>query len=183
MRNSLLWRNGLHAASQALAQLKSMRDWKVRSKDRTKRFAGGGTLVESVAAIALILPLVVLVIFVTIEASQAYVICRSLNQGAYLAARELANCYKSDPSIQWDRAKQESMVYSNIRIPNMISSNSQFTCTSSDWKLTSSPPTVRVVVRYLGGQGSPALPSFPNPDPLKLGSSFVISSSATYGLQ
>lgn len=151
--------------------------------NHARRAARGSSLVEAVASLALMLPSMVLVVFVTMEASQAYVICRSLNQGAYLAARELANYYKNDPSIQWDRSKQESIVYSHIRIPNAISGNAQFICAASDWSMTSSPPMVRVVVQYRGGQGSPALPPFPNPDPLRLGSRFVISSSATYGLQ
>ena len=43
------------------------------------------------------------------------------------------------------------------------------------------PATVKVNVRYVGNRYG--LPSFPSPDPLKLGDRFVLSAESTYRLE
>lgn len=142
----------------------------------------GAMLAEAACSFALIFPLLILVIFVTIEASYAYTIGSNMNQAASLAARALAVYYQTNPEVVTNTSQQQA-IFSNIRIPNMVSGNNQFSIPSGGWNLTSSPPTVTVIVQYLPGQGSPPLAPFPNPDPLNLGSAFVISVPATYRLQ
>lgn len=150
---------------------------------RASRRSKGAILVEASSAMVVMFPLLVLVIFVTLEASYAYVIGRNMNNAAFLAARALGNRYQQNPNIVTDTAAQQA-IFSSIRIPNMVSGNGQFQIPpgNAGWNTASSPPTVTVVVTYTPGMGTPALPAFPNPDPLKLGAAFRISSSASYRL-
>lgn len=147
-----------------------------------RRSPGGMTLSEAACALGLLTPVLLFVSLVVIEASRAYVIGTAMVNGAALAARSMAEYYRTNPEVAVTTSKQQA-IFTNIRIPNMISSNSQFSIPAGGWNLTATPPRVTVVVTYLPGQGSPALPSFPSIDPLKLGSNFVISESATYALQ
>lgn len=149
-----------------------------------KRPVSGGVLIEATVAFFIFFPLILLVLLVSVEASQAYLINQAMTNGAYMAATGLSDYYQIDPDIATNTVLQQA-VFSQIRLPNMINSNSQFSIPSgtSGWNTTSNPPTVTVVVTYLSGQGSPPLPSFPNPDPLNLGSIFKISASSTCSLQ
>lgn len=147
--------------------------------NRNRRNSRGGILAETVAGMALVLPIMVVVIFVSLEAGYAFVITRSMNEGANLAARSLANEYLSNKNIDTDTTAQQA-IFSNIRIPQMIHANSQFEIVA--WNTTQVPKTVTVRVSYLSGAGTPALPPFPNPDFLGLGNAFVIKSAATYRL-
>jgi Flp pilus assembly protein TadG len=139
----------------------------------------GATLVEAAAAIVVIVPVVILLLFVVLEVSYAYVIQNSLAQGARQAARDLAIAYGQNPEVANDRALQESMVFDNIRIANIIANSAQFDNPTFDTAAT--PPTVSVTVQYLSNQYG--LPRFPNPDPLHLGNSFTISASNTFRLE
>ena len=147
-----------------------------------ERFSGS-VLAEVTAGMLLLFPTIILAIYVVVELSQAMAISQAMNEGAYLAARALAVYYKSDPEVVTTSSEQQT-IFSSIRITNMINSNNQFTIPSgsSGWNTSGSPPTVTVVVKYLSGQGSPALPTFPYPDPLHLGSTFTISGTATAAL-
>lgn len=145
---------------------------------RAKR---GAILVEAVSALGLMTPLFVLVIFVVMQASQAYVINASMAEAAAVAARALADYYQTNPEVVTNVAEQQA-IFSTITIPGMVTGNSQFSIASGGWNLTSTPPKVTVTVSYLPGQGSPALAPYPVFDPLKLGSKFVISASSTYSL-
>lgn len=147
------------------------------NKTRIPNRRRGAVMAEAVSALAVMFPLLVLIIFVTLEASYAYVIGRNMNNAAFLASRALGLKYQTYPGIVTDTAEQQA-IFSTIRIPNMVSGNAQFTI--MNWNTAASPPTVTVQVTYLPGQGTPALPSFPNPDPLNLGAAFRIGSSATY---
>jgi len=143
----------------------------------------GTGLAETAASLALFLPVLITIAFVVIETSYAYTIAENMNVGAALAARGLAQEYQLDPGVTTNTTEQAA-VFSGIRITNMINSNSQFSIPSgsSGWNTSATPPTVTVKVKYISGGGSPALPTFPNPDPLGLGATFTISSTATYRL-
>jgi hypothetical protein len=130
---------------------------------------------------ALLFPILLMVIYVALQASYAYVIAQNMNEGAYLAARALAVGYRFNPNLPNDTTSQQT-IFSRVRITNFVASNSQFSIPSNGWNM-STPATVTVKCRYLSGQGSPALPTFPKPDLLGLGSAFVIESNATYRLQ
>lgn len=139
----------------------------------------GFTIAEAGASMALLLPLVIMLVFVVLEASYAYLIKTSMSQAAREAARDLAIAYGQNPAIASDRSLQDSLVFNNIRIPKMVASSQQFEDPVFD--TAGNPPTVSVRVRYMGGQFG--LPQFPNPDPLNLGSGLVIDGTNTYRLE
>ncbi|MBI4533789.1 MAG: pilus assembly protein [Candidatus Melainabacteria bacterium] len=139
----------------------------------------GVSIAEAAASLGLLLPLVILVVFVILEASYAYLIKTSLSQAARQAARDLAIAYGQNSQVATSRALQDSMVFSNIQISKMVTSTQQFD--NPVFNAAADPPTVSVTVRYLSGQYG--LPVFPNPDPLNLGSSFIITASSTYRLE
>lgn len=146
-----------------------------------RRRENGAVLAETLAVIGVYFPIIVLAIFVVIEATYAYTIARNMNNAAFLAARALAVAYRTNPGIATDEAAQQA-IYSTIRIPSMVTGNAQFT-TEDGWDLGSTPPAVTVTVQYLPGQGTPALPPFPRPDLLNLGAHLKIAGHCTYRLQ
>jgi hypothetical protein len=114
------------------------------------------------------------------EASYAYLIKESMAQGARQAARDLSIYYGQNGSaIASNRTLQDSMVFDKIRITNMIKSSSQFA--NPVFQTTTEPLTVTVTCSYTGGQYG--LPTFPNPDPLNLGSNITLSATSTYRLE
>lgn len=133
-------------------------------------------------SLATLTPVLLAATLVVIEASKVYSIGTSMMNGANLAAASLANYYHTNPAVVTDTYAQQQ-VFNNIRISQMIASNRQFSIPPGGWNLTANPPRVTVVCTYLPGQGTPALPAFPTVDPLKLGSKFTISESATYALK
>lgn len=139
----------------------------------------GSSIVESAATLALLLPMAMLLIYVVVEVSYAYLLKTGLAQGARQAARALAIEYGKNPTIAGSRATQDSLVFDKIKIQNIINSKDQFDDPSFD--TSSVPHTVQVTVRYKGGQYG--LPFFPHPDPLKLSSNFKIISESTYRLE
>lgn len=143
------------------------------------RKQSGMLLAEAVSILAIFLPLIILVLFVTMQASQAYVIARNMNQGALLAARELAEEYRMNPDIVTDTTATQA-IFSQIRIEKMVSANEQFSIPQNGWQTQTNPKTVTVIVTYISGVGNPPNPSFPSPDFLGLGSAFRISQPATY---
>ncbi len=143
----------------------------------------GSMITEAAIGTIILLPATIIAIFVAMEISQAFLILQSMNEGAFLAAKGLANYYRNHREVVSSSTEQQS-IFSQIRITNMINSNSQFGIPSGNagWNTTGNPPTITVQVQYLSGQGSPALPQFPSIDPLNLGSSFTISGSSTCAL-
>jgi Flp pilus assembly protein TadG len=127
--------------------------------------------------LALLLPIIVTCTFVIIEASQGFAIARDLQIGAELAARALA----TEGSSQGQVLATQQTIFSNIVIPNRIVDSSQFS-PAPYFNHSASPPTVTVYVQYKS-TGTKKPPTFPNPDPLNLGSTFVIKAQATYRLQ
>ena len=139
----------------------------------------GASIVEAGAALTLLLPVMMLVLYVTLESSYAYLIKNSMNEASRMAARDLAIAYGQDSTIANDRSKEESSVFNNIRLPNMVNDSAQFT--NVNWDLANSPATVSVTAVYTANRYS--LPPFPNPDPLNLGGSFQVGATATYRLE
>jgi hypothetical protein len=147
---------------------------------KTSRKNRGATIAEAGAALGLLLPLAFTLIFVVMEASYAYLIKESMAQGARQAARDLSIYYGQNGSaIASNRTLQDSMVFDKIRITNMIKSSSQFA--NPVFQTTTEPLTVTVTCSYTGGQYG--LPTFPNPDPLNLGSNITLSATSTYRLE
>lgn len=139
----------------------------------------GAAIVDTAAALTLLLPVAMLMIYVAVEVSYAYLIKASLAQGARQAARGLAVAYGQNPLVANDRSLQESMVFDHIRLHNIISANEQFDNPVFD--TTASPHTVYVLVHYRGGQYG--LPDFPNPDPLGIRGYVQLNSDSTYRLE
>ncbi|MDZ4836588.1 MAG: hypothetical protein SGJ27_22655 [Candidatus Melainabacteria bacterium] len=150
-----------------------------RRKSRS-RLGTGVAIVELAAALMLLLPLLVVICYVAAEAMQLCMIKSVLNHGAAVAARRLAIAYGSDPVSAISNPEDS---FTNIRIANVIADNQQFSVApgTSGWNLYGTPPTVCVEVTFSGGQYG--LPSFPSPDPLKLGANFVLKSSAKANLE
>lgn len=148
-----------------------------RLNTRTSR---GSVLIESVVAIALMVPLTVMTVLVALEGSRAFVISGGMTEAAASACRALAREYKTNRTIVTDSAAQQA-IFSNIRIVNMVHSNSQFEI--EEWNLAEVPRTVTVRVKYISGAGTPALSQFPGTGMLNLGSAFQISQTATNRLQ
>lgn len=147
---------------------------------RRSRKCSGFAVAELAAALMLLLPLTFAVCFVAGEAMQVCMIKSILNRGAAVAARRLAIAYGSDPASAI--ANPESS-FSDVRVANVIVDNQQFVVPpgTAGWNLYSNPPTVTVEVTFRGGFYG--LPPFPNPDPLGLGASFSIRSSAKANLE
>lgn len=139
----------------------------------------GSSIVEAAVSMVIIIPIVIMILFVGMEASQAYLIKEALTQGAREAARNLSVAYGQDSNIQFDRAQQDALVFNNIRMASIINASAQFD--NPVWNPNSSPPTVAVTVHYTSGQNG--LPVFPNPDPLNLGPRFQVNGSSTYRLE
>ncbi len=139
----------------------------------------GVAITEAAAALTILLPLIFVIIFAALEAGYAYTLKSSLSEAARQAARDLAIAYGQNPTIAGDRTQENSLVFDSIRIRNVLNDSSQFD--DPVWNTSGDPTTVQVTVRYLGGQFG--LPTFPNPDPLHLGSHFQVTATSTYRLE
>ncbi len=153
---------------------------------RTTRRARGSSIVETAAALSFMIPLLVLILFVTIEGCKAYLISQSLNQGAREAARNLATNYAQNPNIPNDATAQATYGFSPVRIPGVITDNSQFSAT---FDTSGSTPSVTVNVAYISN-GTTDLAPFPDFGDINLGlfsfnlgSNFQLSASSTYRLE
>lgn len=112
------------------------------------------------------------------EVTHAYLIKQGLQQCAREAARSMGAMYNETPMVVSSRSAQDSLVYNNVRLSNVVNSSVQFDNATFD--TAANPATVTVNVRYTSGQNG--LAAFPLFDPLNLGSNFKISASATYPL-
>lgn len=146
---------------------------------KNKRGGKAQGLVETAAAMAVLIPLFMLILYVSSEISQAYMIKTAMTAAAHRAARNLSIAYWQNSTISNNRAAQESLVLDQIRIGTMVVDSHQFSDVT--YELNATPPSVSVTVTYTGGQYG--LAPFPNPDPLHLGSHFQISSTETHALE
>ena len=138
----------------------------------------GAFIAEGVATMSVILPILVAVLFVAIEASYAYVINSSLSEAAREAARNMAIEYGKNPAIADSRSLQDSQVYDHVRIDKIVADSSQFE--NGVFDLAADPPIVTVAVHYASGQHG--LPVFPTIDPLHIADTMVIIGRASYRL-
>src|SRR5438105_11342904 len=100
----------------------------------------GASLVETAASMVILLPLIVMVLFVVLEASQAYLIKEGLSNGARQAARDLSVIYGQDAQIQFSRSQQDNLVFSQVHLNNIINNAAQFD--DPTWNTGGIPPTV-----------------------------------------
>lgn len=151
-----------------------------RRSKRRGRSSGGFAVAELAAALMLLLPLTIAVCFVAAEAMQFCMIKSVLNHGAAVAARRLAIAYGTNAAAAIANPEDS---FSNCRVANIIVDNRQFSIPpgTAGWNLYSKPPTVTVEVTFASGQYG--LPTFPNPDPLRLGRNFSMTSSAKANLE
>jgi hypothetical protein len=140
----------------------------------------GVSIVEFAAALTLGLPLLIAILYVTLEASYLFSIRTNIDIAARNAARALAIEYGKDPTIASSPSGPKvKAVLDNIRIKNFVHDTAQF---QTPTFAPGTPATVTVVCEYPPG-GAYGLPPFPNPDPLKLGNSFKVISSATFATE
>jgi hypothetical protein len=144
----------------------------------TRNRTRGVSLVEFTAALVLGLPLLITILYATLEASYLFSIRTNTDIAARQAARAMAIEFGKQPNFKTNTAAQQA-VYTGIRIPNFVHNNAQF---SDPVFSTTSPATVTVTCSYPPG-GAYGLPPFPNPDVFKLGGTFTINSTATFGLE
>jgi hypothetical protein len=151
-----------------------------KNKDQKKRSRVGVGMAEFTAALTFLLPIIVISGFAAFQVAQVYMIKTTLDFAAQTAARKLAIAYGQDPTSA--EAFPEK-VFDKIRLVGIVASTDQFSVPSgtAGWNTTVNPPTVTVHVVFQGNKYG--LPPFPNPDPLGLGESFSLKSSATYRLE
>lgn len=147
-------------------------------RTRTRGSSGIG-LAESTASLSLLLPVIITLVFVILEISMSFFIQSTLSEAARQAARDLAIAYGVAPSVTSSRTMQNTMVFDNIRIANVVNSSEQFD--DPVFSTATDPATVTVNIRYASNQYG--LPAFPSTDPLHLGSDYLISASCTYRLE
>lgn len=138
----------------------------------------GSSLAEVGAALAIIFPLLLVMLFGFIEATKLFMIKNGLAACARQAARSMSIAYADDPTIEYDRAMQDTQVFDNIRMDNIVNDSDQFDDAVFD--TVSDPGSVTVTVKYLSNQYG--LPTFPDHDFLGLGDSIELSNSSTYSL-
>jgi len=133
---------------------------------------------EFTASLMMIVPLIVIAVYVMIEASEAYVIHCTLKQAASTAARKLAMAYGLDPKhtvAHW------SEIVSSINYPAVVSSYKQFELAGQGFNETTNPPTVTVKVHFVSDLYG--CKHFPEPDLLGLGKGFEIVAESTCRLE
>lgn len=145
----------------------------------SKRRRNGLTIAETAASMIILVPVLFMVLYVVIEASKAYYLKEALSQGARQAARDMAIAYASNHNLEGNKSMQDQVVFDRVRIPNVINDSAQFD--EAQFNSSAIPPTVSVTVHYTGGQYG--LPTFPDPDPLRLGNTFHIQGTSTYRLE
>jgi hypothetical protein len=112
--------------------------------------------------------------------AQVYMIKTTLDFAAQTAARRLAIAYGNDPvSAQAFPEK----VFDTIRFSGIVASSDQFSIPAgtAGWNTTKNPSTVSVNVVFQGNKYG--LPPFPTPDPLGLGQTFSLTSTAMNRLE
>jgi Flp pilus assembly protein TadG len=152
-----------------------------------KRTQVGAVSVEFAAAIALVLPIVLVVIFGCYEVAIACMIYNALNHSAQQAALALARAYGGDATYATSSEKQRA-VLSTINFAHMVVSPQQFSVqfpqspAAASWTGNDGNcPTVSVTCKYTGGRNG--LAPFPNPDPLNLARSLSLEAKATAYLE
>jgi hypothetical protein len=139
----------------------------------------GFSIAETAASMTLLIPLIVLILFVILEAGYSLFLKSMLTEAARQGSRNLAISYGQNPQIKDNRGLADALVFEHIRIASVINANAQFE--DPVWNNTVQPYTVTVTAKYASGQYG--LRQFPYPDVLKLGSKFVMQARSTYRLE
>jgi Flp pilus assembly protein TadG len=175
----------------------------MKSERSTPRKNHGAVIADGTAALLLLLPVLFLLLFVMLEASKAWCIQQALEHACREATRMLAEEYgkegsynqvtQTPPAIVTSRNSQNSVVFSNLLVQNIINSAAQFgggaAVADPVWSIpgynaaVGSNATVTVSCTYQGGLLPYGLPIFPDCDPLHLGNSFKLMGTATYHLE
>lgn len=144
-----------------------------------KRNSKAISLIECVAAISVMTPIMVGCCMAIQEVSQAYQIKQGLAQAARQAACDMSAVYLQSPLVDNNRAIQNSFVYGKITVPGVVTHQSQFD--NAVFDVAANPRLVSVTVHYRS-DGNTNLAVFPSVDPLKLGSNIDLNATATYSL-
>lgn len=141
----------------------------------------GYFIAEAAAALAVLIPLVVLGAFAAIETCQVFLILAGLNQSAYWAARKIAINYGNNSALAQLPGGPSGYqnAYSSTTFINIVNSSAQFQPPIFDF--SSNASRVTVLCQYQSGQHG--LAKFPYPDPLQLGRLFSLTSQATVYLE
>lgn len=140
--------------------------------------AAGYAIAEFGAALVIIIPIVLSMGYVAVEAGIAITIYNALSASAGKAARKLAIAYGQDPGSTMTTPQA---VFEQVTYLNFVTSASQFSIPENGWNTTANPPTITVTCTYIGGQEG--RPPFPNPDILNLENQFRIQAQATCRLE
>lgn len=143
------------------------------------RRSHGNGIAEAGVAMAVLIPLFLVLLHITVEVAKAYLIKSTLTAAANRAVREMSIKYWQDHTIATNRSIQDTLVFDKVRIDSMVVNSQQFS--DANFDLVSDPPVVSVTVTYTGGKYG--LAPYPDPDPLALGSSYLISSTVTHALE
>ena len=119
-------------------------------KRKNMRKQSGGTITEFACALVFGLPLLVLIVFVTLETAHFYAIKSAMEVGARDAARGLV--------VNYNKTGTQSTTVNWLTMPNYIASSNQFEVA---WDSSSPPQYVTVSCKYPSGGGN-GLPPFPS---------------------
>jgi hypothetical protein len=145
---------------------------------KVTRRNNGNLIAELAVSLSILLPLYVSILYVAFEVNQACAIYNGLSASSQQAARNLAIAYNSN-SVTALTTIGQNAAFDQVRFANIVNSSSQFSIPTgtSGWNLTAQPATVTVQCTYQSGQHG--LGVFPYPDPLNLGSSFILTAQST----
>ncbi len=145
-----------------------------------RRSSHGVSIVELGAALAFGLPLVVALLFATLETSHYFTIRTNIDIAARNTARAIAIEFGKNPAIGVAGYSGTAVtdILTASHIPKFVENNAQYTISFS-----AAPPqsvTVTCIYPNKALQTAYGLPPFPNPDPFQLGNTFVVRSFATF---
>lgn len=144
---------------------------------QNRRSARATSLIETVVALILGLPIVIAIIFVIVECCSYFLIQANVDAATRKATRDLSVEWGKDPTVATDGSKQQA-IFADCLIPGFVNDPAQFSAPVFDG---SDPPTVTVIGTYAAGQYR--LAPFPHPNPLGITGDFTIRSEATYRLE
>jgi hypothetical protein len=144
----------------------------------------GITLVELAAAVIMGLPVIMIMLYATLEANLLFTIRTNLDVAVRRAAQLLITQYATSGTAAANTSNGNLPAALGFDVQTadghyfINSAAKQFTWT---WDLTNRPNTITVTVTYpTSGNGKLGLLPFPSPDPLHIGNKFTILTSGTF---
>jgi hypothetical protein len=152
---------------------------------RTKHRKNSGiNLVELAAAMALGFPLIMIMLYVVLEANMLFTIRTNCDNAVRRGAQLLITDYLKNGSATANVSNGNLPTALAFEVPTsdghyfVSKTANQFTWT---WDLVNKPNTVTVTVTYpTSGSSAGGLLPFPHPDPLNLKNKFTIVTSGTF---